>query len=236
MLVKRYGIREFHFFDDVFNLDRARSARIMEMIADRGWNLRLAFPNGLRGDILTAELLRSYRRAGTYLICFAVETVTPRIQKMIQKHVKLEETARMIRVARDEGIIPLGFFMLGFPTETEAELRATIDWACESALLKAYFFSVIPFEGTMLADQAREATPGVPLDNTVTFHSEDCYYATATGVNLPRIQRQAYFKFYLRPGRLLRFFVRYPRKLWFFINTAKSIRGLLIRSWREVRV
>jgi radical SAM superfamily enzyme YgiQ (UPF0313 family) len=235
LLVERHGVREFHFYDDIFNLDGPRSGVIMDLIAERGWALKLAFPNGLRGDILTEDLLRRYRRAGTYLICFAVETATPRLQKMIRKNVDLEKTRRIIQQARAEGIIPLGFFMLGFPTETVEEIRATIDWACDSALLKAFFFSVIPFEGTAIADQAREAAPGVSVAPTVTFHSEDCYYTAATGVDLTRLQQTAYLRFYLNPVRLLTFFGRYPRKRYFFLNLAGGVKDLFLTSWRELR-
>ncbi len=235
MLVATYGIKEFHFYDDIFNVDGPRSGQIMDMIAERDWGLHLAFPNGLRGDILTEDLIRRYRKAGTYIICFAIETVTPRLQKLIKKNVKLDKLEPNIRIARDAGIIPLGFFMLGFPGETTQEIQATVDWACNSALQKAYFFSVVPFEGTTIHEQAQEVTPNFDFDPTVTYHTESSYYSQVTGVDMVRVQRMAYFRFYTNPFRLLGFFANYPIKTLFFKNAAYAAKGLIFNKWRTLR-
>jgi radical SAM superfamily enzyme YgiQ (UPF0313 family) len=222
LLVARHGVREFHFFDDVFNLDGPRSERIMEEVARRGWGVKLAFPNGVRGDLMTREQLGKYAAAGTYVMSFAVETVTPRLQKEIRKNVDLERLSASIRFAREAGIIPLGFFMLGFPTETLEELRATIDWACRSALLKAYFFTVIPYEGTPLGRAVREADASVDLDPRRSYHERNPYYTRVTGVDLDRLRLLGYLRFYGNPLRLLGLFLRHPSKLGFFRNALKA--------------
>ncbi len=226
-LVGRHGVREFHFYDDIFNIDMGRATRIVDGIAERDWNVKLAFPNGVRSDLLTPEFLRSCRRAGTYLMCFAIETATPRLQRMIHKNLDLEKAAAAIRVARDEGIIPLGFFMLGFPGETAAELRATINWACRSSLLKAFFFAVTPYEGTPIADAIRERNPGFRIDPATSYHFGRSYYEHETGVNIYWHQAEAYIRFYLNPIRFATFFYRYPGKLTFLRN---FLRGLLYLS------
>ena len=43
--------------------------------------------------------------------------------------------------------------MLGFPTETPEEMKATIEYAAKSELTQAYFFNVVPQPGTPLYDE-----------------------------------------------------------------------------------
>jgi radical SAM superfamily enzyme YgiQ (UPF0313 family) len=226
LLVERYGVREFHIYDDIFNLHAGRAAEILDGIAARGWNVKLAFPNGVRGDLLTAELLRRFRRAGTYLMCFAVETASPRLQKLVRKELDLERVRENIDLARKEGIIPLGFFMLGFPTETVEELRATVDWACHSRLLRAFFFNVVPYQGTALAEAAREAHPTFDFDPTRHYHQSSAYYTESTGVDIAMLQRKAYLRFYLNPMRIAAILRNHPNpgsipgRLWKYLMFA----------------
>jgi anaerobic magnesium-protoporphyrin IX monomethyl ester cyclase len=90
------------------------------------------------------------REAGTKFISIAVETASPRLQKLIKKNLDLDKVFNSIEYISKTGSITRGFFMLGFPTETEAELNQTIDYALESSLLGATFFTVVYFPGTEL--------------------------------------------------------------------------------------
>jgi hypothetical protein len=48
------------------------------------------------------------------------------------------------------GIITRGFFMIGFPTETEEEVNQTIEFGKASSLCGATYFTVVYFPGTDL--------------------------------------------------------------------------------------
>lgn len=224
ILHDQYGVREFHYYDDIWNLDRNRSAEICDGILSRGWDVRMAFPNGLRCDILDEELVIKMAAAGTYLICFAIETVTPRLQRYIKKNLRIDKLSENLRIARREGIIPVGFLMLGFPTETEEEIQATIDWACKSDLLKAFFFNVIPFPDTPLGKDVAEDFPEFEYVPGGTYHAnEHVYYQQKTGTNLRVYQQNAYLRFYGNPKRLWDIFWSHPRKLSFIYNGLKSV-------------
>ncbi len=137
-LVRKHGIREFQILDDLFNLDRERTLAICDGLPSRGLKVHFGFPNGLRCDRLTAEEIEALRRAGCWRINVAVETASLRIQRMIKKFNDLDRIAEAIRLAVGQGILTHGFFMLGFPTETRAELEKYVTWArsqgCKSAL------------------------------------------------------------------------------------------------------
>jgi len=149
-LVKQYHINDFEVYDDIFNFDRTRALKIMELIIERNLNIMMSFPNGLRTDRLDYELLEKMKRAGVYYISIAVETASERVQKYIKKNLNLKKVNEMINACAKLGIFTRGFFMLGFPTETEEEIKKTIWFAVRSKLHTAYFFIVTPFKGTEL--------------------------------------------------------------------------------------
>ncbi len=212
-LVRTYGIRDFELVDDIFNLDKKRTQRICDLIQEKGLNVRLAFPNGLRADILTGELLQSLKRAGTVSASFAVETASPRLQKLIRKNLNLEKAREMINRSVDVGIITNSFFMLGFPTETREEILSTIRFAADLKLHTAQFFIVTPFLGTDMAKMFQEKYKELDTEYTDYDYNKGAYNLSEVDrEELFRLQRYANFKFYINPRRIFRIFRSYPNK------------------------
>lgn len=215
MLVEEYGIREIEIIDDVFNFDMARAKEIAWKAASSGMNLRITFPNGIRADKLDDELLDALKAAGTYLITFAIETASIRMQKLIRKNLDLVEAGRNITKAAKKGMFTHGFFMLGFPSETREEMLETINYAIRSDLHTAGFFIVTPFKGTELARMIEEKA-GVSLktdfDNfSYNITSNSCC-ENVSPEELFDLQRKAHRDFHLRRGRPFRIIRDHPNK------------------------
>lgn len=214
LLERRYGIREFEIIDDIFNFDRDRMREILEGIIAMPDHPTIHFPNALRTDRLDAGQIRLLRRAGTQFLCVAVETAEPRLQRLIQKNLRLDVVRENIDIAVREGMFVNGFFMLGFPTETADEARSTVEFAVKSPLHQALFFIVTPFEGTKLYDMYRDLL----IERGGPENLEDLDYfvgranlSAMTDRELFGIQRQAYRRFYADPARMLRILTRHPR-------------------------
>ena len=226
-----YGIRHFEIIDDIFNLDLPRAKRIFDMIVESGMRVRLTFPNGVRGDHLDEEFFVKARRAGVVFMAFAVETASPRLQRKLQKNIDLDKIRANILLARKHGIFCHGFFMLGFPTETREELLATSKFAVTSALHTANIFVVNPYEGTGLADWAREIGKPVLDEFDWNYFSKD--FVNLTDVSddeLNRIRRVTIRRFFLSPRRAYHVLRDLPDKsnLWPLI--ALLLKRLMLRS------
>ncbi|MCG5239327.1 B12-binding domain-containing radical SAM protein [Azospirillum doebereinerae] len=127
-IVDEKGVRDFVFVDDIFNVPAASGKEVLRRIAQRLPGTRVNFPNGLRADQLDEEFLDLLEEVGTIHMALAVETASPRLQKLIGKHLKLDRARAMIESASRRFIVS-GFFMVGFPTETRDEALATLDFA-----------------------------------------------------------------------------------------------------------
>ena len=85
LIYYKMGFRRFAFIDDIFNLNRNNSKRFFELVIKNKIKIQMFFPNGMRGDILTREYIDLMVKAGVVNIAVALETGSPRLQKLIEK-------------------------------------------------------------------------------------------------------------------------------------------------------
>lgn len=124
------GIRRFSFVDDIFNLNIENSRTFFQLIIDNGLQVQLFFSNGLRADLLTGDYIDLMVKAGLTNVGFALETASPRLQKLIRKNLNLDKLSENIHyICREHPHVILELFtMHGFPTETEEEAWMTLEF------------------------------------------------------------------------------------------------------------
>jgi len=124
------GIKRFVFVDDIFNLNVENSTRFYRLLIKNRLEVQLFFPNGLRGDLLDRDYIDLMVEAGTIAISFALDTASPRLQKLIGKHLHIEKFRENVRyVCEKYPSVILDFQVIyGFPTETEAEAIMSLDF------------------------------------------------------------------------------------------------------------
>jgi radical SAM superfamily enzyme YgiQ (UPF0313 family) len=203
-LLKGMGVDELEIVDDIFNMNPPRMKAVCRAIEP--FKMHICFPNGLRFDILDEEGCEALTRAGTYAACVAIETVTPRLQELIKKHLRADRAQQGIRWMSERDVLVRGFFMLGFPTETLEEIQATIDYAVKSELAQAYFFNVVPQPGTPLYDLAlQENAAALESQSLTEYGTNRPWYTVAYGVNMESIRKRAYLRLLvLSPRRWIR--------------------------------
>ena len=205
-LVSGHGVEELMIVDDIFNFDLERAKDICRSIVDRRLRVHLQFPNGVRGDRFDEELVSLMKQAGTHYMAIAIETTSDKYQKLIRKHLKLDQAMQTIKWARKYNIEVCGFFMIGFPGETLEEIQETLDFAVSAPLDTIFISLVSPFKGTVLRTDMMNGRFGemdasglVALEQLFpTVHNE----AFSVDV-LRKLQRSAYWRFYLQPRPIL---------------------------------
>jgi len=204
LLVREHDVDEFQIIDDIFNLHKPRLKTIMAKVRERyGCSLHFCFPNGLRGDILDRSVIEALHQGGTYQITVAVETVSDRLQRLIQKDLDVAKVSSFIDYCAEAGILVKGYFMLGFPTETREEIWNTIRFAWRSKLSFATFFTVIPQPETPLYKLAEQESEDALREVEVAdYQAAIGWYERAYGYPLSRVTRGAITVFYLHPVRI----------------------------------
>ena len=229
-LINKYGVREFHIVDDVFNVNMKRAKIVLDAIIQRNLNIHISFPNGLRADFFDDELIDKMQRAGVYRMALGIESGSQRIQDMIQKDLDINIIYDVVEKLTQARMSVHGFFMLGFPSETRKEMKETIDFACDLGLTTANFSLVIPNPGTDLRQTFIESRESNFEDfSEYTFDAASCNASEVGGEDLVKLKREANKKFYLSLQRF-RYVLRAVEPKWIMRSMVNTPLALLWRN------
>jgi len=206
ILVNEYKIREIHFIDDTFTLNRRRVEEICDEIKKRKLKFFWTCPNGVRVDTITKELLERMKDAGCYGLAFGVESGDQGILNNIRKGTTLEKIREVFRLCKEIGLETWGFFMFGLPGDTEETIKKTIDFAIELDPDVAKFHITVPYPGTELFNQWQDAGYLKEKDwSKYGIHVEPIFeMPSVSSEKIMELHRLAYKKFYLRPKYLFK--------------------------------
>jgi len=189
--VKKLGAKNIYFFDLEFTLDKSRVREICQYIIQKEYKFHWCCQT--RADAVDQELLHLMHKAGCRLIHFGIEAGSQRVLDATCKRISLDKIKAGLKMTRKAGITSLGFFMLGFPGETEEEMKATISFAKEIDPDFASFHAFVPYPGTKIVAN----NPGACL---------------TPDKNVDKLARKAFRQFYLRPSYILATLLR-PKQL-----------------------
>ncbi|MBN2054418.1 B12-binding domain-containing radical SAM protein [bacterium] len=204
LLIDAHGIKELLIIDDNFSFNRRHAKALLRKILEEGLEFTWATPNGVRMETLDDELVGLMKATGLYLVSLGIESGSDRVLRSIRKNFNQVTIATTMRMLRRHDIPVAGFFVMGFPGESRAEIEKTIRLALRLDLVRANFFTFLPFPGTesyraLLASGELEA-----VDWERFFFMNAAY--TPKGMSrheLKRLQRKAFLRFFLRRRILL---------------------------------
>jgi anaerobic magnesium-protoporphyrin IX monomethyl ester cyclase len=147
------GYRVFNIVDDNFTFYKKRVMDICAAIKSRNYSsISLSCRNGVRADTVDREMLVAMKDAGFNYLAFGVESASDRILESIKKGEKLADIENAVRNACELGYMVTLFFIMGFPHETEEDVKKSVDFAMKYPVFDVRFYNPIPFPGTELYD------------------------------------------------------------------------------------
>ncbi len=156
-LYYKHDIRDFVFADDLFNLHAKNAEKFLSMIINESINVRLFFPNGLRGDIISPSLIDLLTEAGMAEVNYALETGSERMQEYINKRLSIPKLIDTVNYTTSKDVTVGLFMMMGFPDETEEEAEQTIRTLDKMPKVHFPYLNMVKlYEGTPLYQRAIE--------------------------------------------------------------------------------
>jgi anaerobic magnesium-protoporphyrin IX monomethyl ester cyclase len=200
-LVCEYGVREIQIEDDNFTIQRDHVLAICDELQARRIKVHWSLPNGVRIDRLDRPMLGEMKRAGCYLMALGIESANQRILDMVHKKLDVNLVRSVVQDVVDAGIEAWGFFMIGFPTETRAEVLNTVEFALSLPLTRCQFTKTTPLPGTPIYEWWKsEWGKNREIDwSNFNYYSFDSDWSEVPADQLSRIQRWAHWRFYSRP-------------------------------------
>jgi len=210
--IKEYtknGVTDFFFFDDLFNVTKARviefSERLLREDMKIGWMFRG------RVDQIDNNMLKMARRAGCHTISVGVEDSTNEGLKAIKKNITIEQAFEAVGLIRKSGIRCSTNWIIGFPRhKTPSDLKQLLDTAIKMDADYALFSVLQCMPGSELYEQAvseggldKEAWAGYVLNPSRDFHSP-IWERHMTKEQLFEFYEYAFRRYYFRPRVILR--------------------------------
>lgn len=133
---RRYGVREFAFYEDNLLIMKSEFMALMEEIINRGLRIRLFAPEGMEPRLVERDLMHLMSRAGFQKIHLALETIDEEISRgWNRKHARFWQFERAVQICRQyfaagkqEGVN--AFVLFGMPDE---DVQAVVNTALYAA-------------------------------------------------------------------------------------------------------
>lgn len=208
MLVNKYGARQLDVLDDNLMLDKSRAEKIFDLIIQRKYKLAINLQSGIRVENLDENIVKKMKKAGVFKAGIGIESANKEILKSIKKSLNIDKVIQSIRWFRKYGIISYGFFIIGFPNDTDESINETINFALRINPTIANFMILVPFPGTEIYELMKKnnllISPDILYYTTGLYESKmyhKCMYLS--NQELLALQRKAYSKFNFRVSKIL---------------------------------
>ncbi len=203
------GYKEFHFYDDLFNINEKKIMRFCDELEKRNLDIIWDFRGRVNG--CTRESLARAKKMGLRMISFGVETGSDEGLKVLRKATTISKIQQTFSWCHELGIKTVADFMLGLPHErTRQDVLKNIDFVIRLNPTYAQFNIMTLYPHTEAYDQAVAKNLIVdgrwqefaknPTKDFYVDHWEE-FMPTS---ELVKLHHLAYRKFYFRPSYILR--------------------------------
>ncbi len=204
-VVKTYGISNFFFADDTFNIGEKRVVEICDLLQER--KLPIQWLCLGRVDTMTEPMIRAMARAGCKEILYGIESASPDVQEQTKKNITREQMTNTVSLTLKAGIRVSAFFMFGNPGDTLESIRETSALARTLNPTFASFNISTPDPGTELYESVKDRVTGNTFEKFDRLNT-DISICDIPAEQLRKELVKAYLLFYFRPSfwfSLLRF-------------------------------
>lgn len=238
-LYEKYRFNSLAFYDYSLFLNKDWMHEFCDKFEREGFRAKIW--GNCRADLicLHEESIKRLRKVGLRMIAIGMESGSQRMLDFMKKGTTVEQNIKAAEICKKNGIAIRGLFMVGLPTETKDDVRATLD-LIRKIKPDVYSFSYFtPMPGTYLYDYCRDHNlslikshdelgnmgPELPKIRGVDYKFlrravEEAMGYRFGGKIMGKFMRFAFVQ--TRKGNLLplRYFLKYLYVRWILIRTA----------------
>lgn len=211
---KTYGTTQFTFKDDSFTVSRKRVEELCARLIEA--EVRVKWECNTRINLVDEGLLRLMKKAGCNFIKVGIESGSDKILESMNKGITLGQIRTAARLLEKTGIHWTGYFLMGVPGETPADIRQTLALMYEIKPDLALIGIYEPFPGTpMFEDGIRRGLikPSMTLGDFFTtlpnhyYKADPCRQVDTMGEEeftlLEKEMKDAFHRYNKRPVHVM---------------------------------
>lgn len=153
-LMENYGVDCIYFADELFGINKADLHYQCNAFIESGLGFKWVAQT--RIGCFDQEDFNLMKKAGCIAVDFGIETGSPSMLKTIKKNIPYEKIKETFEYCQNADIVSLANFIIGFPDETEEQLRDTIKMAMDIPSTQRTFFFFMPGPGSELYEKLVE--------------------------------------------------------------------------------
>lgn len=174
---KKYGTTQFSIKDDSFTVKKKHVLELCE--AFKTLPFKITFNCTTRVDLLDEDLLKAMKDSGCAQVALGIESGSPEILKETDKDITLEQVQRASEMLNRHKLFWTGYFMIGLPTETEKDIRMTLNFLKKVKPFYGGLGVYSPFPRTKLFRQGVELgllEPSPSLNHFLETNPKDLFF------------------------------------------------------------
>ncbi len=164
-LVEQCGANGIYFSDELFLPRRDVRTAFCNMLIEA--NLDLVWGCQMRLGVLNEEDVQLMYRAGCRWILFGIESGSPERIKKVKKSIDLNLALRNVTWCENAGITVQASFIIGFPHETEEELRKTLALAKQMPASLIVMNILTPMPNSEMLEEIRREYPKYKVPDAI---------------------------------------------------------------------
>lgn len=196
----KYNIKNFFFKADTFTIDSRWAEELCDIIINSELYGKIEFTANSRVKPLNPDLLKKLKKAGCFMLAVGFESGSNGTLAKIKKGTTREDNLKAAKMIKKAKLPMFGFFMIGFPWETEKDIINTLKFTTE---INPDFIEVhvaMPYYGTELYSQCMKY-------NTIKCEAwgNDYFSPNTIGTcevsmeKIDKLRKKYLLRFYLRP-------------------------------------
>ena len=155
ILVKKYGVRQIKFVDEMFVLNEKHVFGITDLLTQRGYDLNIwAYA---RVDQTQDKFLDRLKKAGINWLALGIESGSEHVRDGANKIYSNNDITDVVKRIENAGIWTIGNYIFGLPDDDMDSMKATFDLATELNCEFGNFYSAMTYPGSPLYFQAVQA-------------------------------------------------------------------------------
>ena len=201
------GYKEIYYRDETFTTFKKRNLEILNTIINE--KLDISWLCNVRVNTVDKETLMLMKKAGCHTIKIGVESGVQYILNKSNKGIRLEDTEKLFKWAKEAGIKTHAHLMLGMPGETKETIKQTLKFIKK---INPYTIDIgicTPYPGSILFEEIAKEHPEIKDGTSVNLenlHTEGLYngfYTSLTKEELEKSLSKLYKSFYLNSKHIL---------------------------------
>lgn len=209
-LMENHGVDCIYFADELFGKNKNHLRYLCKAFIDSGLGFKWVAQT--RAGYFDLEDYKMMKEAGCIAVDFGIETGSPTMLETIKKNIPYEKIKETFELCKEAEIITLANFIIGFPDETEEQLRDTIRMAMDIPATQRTFFFFMPGPGSELYDMLVSSGRYSPPKTFREYTNVQFYYSPKPNFSkIPSKELKAVRAYFLWKGFSRKYFSQTAR-------------------------